>query len=50
MFEYVCVNVRVCVRVYMHAHVCYSRENLFEILGTPVKISLENTGTPVKTC
>jgi len=28
----------------------YSRENLFEILGTPVKMCLICMGTPVKTC
>jgi len=28
----------------------YSRENLFEILGTPVKTCLNVKGTPVKTC
>jgi len=28
----------------------YSRENLFEIMGTPVKTCLRYTGTPVKTC
>ena len=28
----------------------YSRENLFENLGTPVKSCLKVTGTPVKTC
>ena len=28
----------------------YSSENLFEILGTPVKTCLKFTGTPVKTC
>jgi len=27
-----------------------SRENLFEMLGTPVKTCLQVTGTPVKTC
>jgi len=28
----------------------YSRENLFELGGTPVKTCLKGTGTPVKTC
>ena len=28
----------------------YSRENLFEILGTPEKTCLKVTGSPVKTC
>jgi hypothetical protein len=28
----------------------YSRENLFEILGTPETTGLIRKGTPVKTC